>query len=90
VLPRTDVTRILTAIDRGDPRAAEQLFPLVYEGLRKLAARKLAREQPGQTLDATALVHEAYVRLVAAKREGNPITLPPSAGSGEVLASGAA
>src|SRR5262249_45471103 len=60
----SDVTRILSAIDRGDPHAAGQLLPLVYEELRKLAAAKLAREQPGQTLQATALVHEAYLRLV--------------------------
>jgi RNA polymerase sigma factor (TIGR02999 family) len=59
-----DVTHILSAIEQGDPRAAEQLLPLVYEELRKLAAQKLAREQPGQTLQATALVHEAYLRLV--------------------------
>src|SRR5260370_1210957 len=60
----TDVTRILSAIGRGDPHAAEQLLPLVYEELRKLAAQKLAHEKPGQTLQATALVHEAYLRLV--------------------------
>ncbi len=60
----TDVTRILSAIDQGDPQAAEQLLPLVYEELRKLAAAKLASEKPGQTLQATALVHEAYLRLV--------------------------
>jgi RNA polymerase sigma factor (TIGR02999 family) len=60
----TDVTRILSAIEQGDPRAAEQLLPLVYDELRKLAARKLTQEKPGQTLDATALVHEAYLRLV--------------------------
>ena len=59
-----EVTRILSAIDQGDPRAAAQLLPLVYEELRKLAAQKLAQEAPGQTLQATALVHEAYVRLV--------------------------
>jgi RNA polymerase sigma factor (TIGR02999 family) len=59
-----EVTRILSAIDRGDPCAAEQLLPLVYEELRKLAAQKLAQEQPGQTLQATALVHEAYLKLV--------------------------
>src|SRR4051812_34062797 len=59
-----DVTRVLSAIDQGDPRAAEQLLPLVYDELRKLAARRLAREKPGQTLQATALVHEAYLRLV--------------------------
>ena len=59
-----DVTRILSAIDGGDPQAAEQLLPLVYEELRKLAAARLAQEKPGQTLQATALVHEAYLRLV--------------------------
>jgi hypothetical protein len=55
----SDVTRILTAIDQGDPHAAEQLLPLVYDALRRLAAEKLAQEKPVQTLDATALVHEA-------------------------------
>jgi RNA polymerase sigma factor (TIGR02999 family) len=60
----SDVTRILNAIEQGDPHAAEQLLPLVYDELRKLAALRLAHEKPGQTLDATALVHEAYVRLV--------------------------
>jgi RNA polymerase sigma factor (TIGR02999 family) len=59
-----EVTRILTAIDQGDPQAAEQLLPLVYDELRQLAAQKLAQEKPGQTLQATALVHEAYLRLV--------------------------
>jgi RNA polymerase sigma factor (TIGR02999 family) len=59
-----DVTCILSAIEAGDPHAAEQLLPLVYEELRRLAAQKLAQEKPGQTLDATALVHEAYIRLV--------------------------
>jgi RNA polymerase sigma factor (TIGR02999 family) len=59
-----DVTRILSAIEQGDPQAAEQLLPLVYNELRKLAAQKLAQEKPGQTLQATALVHEAYLRLV--------------------------
>jgi hypothetical protein len=59
-----DVTRILSAIEHGDPEAAEQLVPLVYEELRKLAAQRLANEKPGQTFQATALVHEAYVRLV--------------------------
>ena len=59
-----DVTRILGKIEAGDPSAAEQLLPLVYEELRKLAAAKMAQEDPGQTLQATALVHEAYVRLV--------------------------
>jgi len=59
-----EVTSILAAIEQGDPRAAEQLLPLVYDELRKLAAQRLAREAPGQTLQATALVHEAYLRLV--------------------------
>jgi RNA polymerase sigma factor (sigma-70 family) len=59
------ITRILSAIEQGDPRAAEGLLPLVYDELRKLAAQRLAQERPGQTLDATALVHEAYLRLVA-------------------------
>ena len=60
----SEVTRILSAIERGDPSAADQLLPLVYDELRHLAAQKLAQEKPGQTLQATALVHEAYVRLV--------------------------
>ncbi len=60
----SDVTQILLQIESGDPSAAEQLLPLVYEELRKLAATKLAQEKPGQTLQATALVHEAYIRLV--------------------------
>jgi RNA polymerase sigma factor (TIGR02999 family) len=60
----SDVTRILSAIEQGDPHAAEQLLPLVYDELRKLAAAKLAQEKPGQTLQPTALVHEAYLRLV--------------------------
>jgi RNA polymerase sigma factor (TIGR02999 family) len=64
-----DVTRILSAIEAGDPSAAEQLFPLVYDELRKLAAAKLAQEKPGQTLQATALVHEAYLRLVGSAPE---------------------
>jgi RNA polymerase sigma factor (TIGR02999 family) len=59
-----EVTRILSTAEQGDPRAAEQLLPLVYDELRKLAAHKLAQEQPGQTLQPTALVHEAYLRLV--------------------------
>jgi RNA polymerase sigma factor (TIGR02999 family) len=63
-----EVTRILSAINQGDPHAAEQLLPLVYDELRKLAAGKLAQERPGQTLQATALVHEAYLRLVGVKR----------------------
>jgi RNA polymerase sigma factor (TIGR02999 family) len=64
----SDVTHILTAIEQGDPHAAEQLLPLVYDELRKLAAQKLAQEKPGQTLQATALVHEAYLRLVDAEK----------------------
>src|ERR671922_2207009 len=60
----SEVTRILSAIEQGDPQAAEQLLPLVYDELRRLAAQKLAQEKPGQTLEATALVHEAYIRLV--------------------------
>jgi RNA polymerase sigma factor (TIGR02999 family) len=59
-----DVTHILSAIERGDPNAADQLLPLVYDELRRLAAQRLAHERPGQTLQATALVHEAYLRLV--------------------------
>ena len=64
----SEVTRILSAIEEGDPHAAEQLLPLVYEELRKLAAAKLSQEKSGQTLDATALVHEAYLRLVDVPR----------------------
>ena len=60
----SDVTRILSAIEQGDPSAADQLLPLVYDELRRLAAERLAHEKPGQTLEATALVHEAYLRLV--------------------------
>jgi RNA polymerase sigma factor (TIGR02999 family) len=60
----SDVTRILSQIESGDPSAAEQLLPLVYDELRKLAAAKMAQEKPGQTLQATALVHDAYIRLV--------------------------
>ena len=63
-----EVTRILSAIEQGDPHAAEQLLPLLYDELRQLAAQKLAQELPGQTLQATALVHEAYVRLVDVDR----------------------
>jgi RNA polymerase sigma factor (TIGR02999 family) len=66
----SDVTRILLQIESGDPAAAEQLLPLVYEELRKLAAAKLAQEKPGQTLQATALVHEAYLRLVENREQG--------------------
>ena len=65
----TDVTHILSAIEQGDPHAANQLLPLIYDELRKLAAARLAQEKPGQTLEATALVHEAYVRLVDVDKE---------------------
>jgi RNA polymerase sigma factor (TIGR02999 family) len=64
----SDVTRILSAVEQGDPHAAEQLLPLVYNELRKLAAQRLAQEAPGQTLQATALVHEAYLRLVGVEK----------------------
>jgi RNA polymerase sigma factor (TIGR02999 family) len=63
-----EVTQIFTAIERGDPHAAERLLPLVYDALRRLAAEKLAQEKPGQTLQATALVHEAYIRLVEVEK----------------------
>ena len=66
----SNVTRILTAIERGDVQAADELLPIVYEELRQLAAQMLARERPGQTLQATALVHEAYLRLVGSEDEG--------------------
>src|SRR5438128_1916341 len=66
----SDVTRILSAIEQGDPHAASQLLPLVYDELRRLAAHKLGREAPGQTLQPTALVHEAYLRLVGKDNEG--------------------
>jgi RNA polymerase sigma factor (TIGR02999 family) len=65
-----DVTRILSDIGQGDPKAAEALLPLVYDELRKLAAQRLAKEKPGQTLQATALVHEAYMRLIGAQDPG--------------------
>jgi len=77
----SDVSRILSAIEQGDPGAAEQLLPLVYDELRKLAAQRLAHEKPGQTLDATSLVHEAYLRLVA-----NPGPASPGRESGESIA----
>jgi RNA polymerase sigma factor (TIGR02999 family) len=67
----SEITRILQAIDQGDPGAADQLPPLVYAELRQLAAQKLAQEKPGQTLDATALVHEAYLRLVGDQQFAN-------------------
>ena len=67
----SDVTRILSAIEEGDPHAAETLLPLVYDELRRLAATQLAREKPGQTFEATALVHEAYLRLVGDQQFAN-------------------
>ena len=70
----SDVTHILSAIEQGDPHAAEQLLPLVYDELRKLAAGRMANEGPGQTIQATALVHEAYLRLVASP--GTPGSAP--------------
>ena len=83
----TEVTHILSAIEQGDPHAAEQLLPLVYEELRKLAAQKLAQEKPGQTLQATALVHEAYLRLVGGGRRGSA---PPDwSGRGHFFAAAA-
>src|SRR5262245_33281581 len=80
----SDVTRILERIEQGDPQAAEKLLPLVYDELRKLAAAKLAQENPGQTLQATALVHEAYLRLVTTPEARNQ---EPVA-SDEILAPG--
>jgi RNA polymerase sigma factor (sigma-70 family) len=81
----SDVTRLLSAMDQGDPRAAEQLLPLVYDELRKLAAARLAQERPGQTLQATALVHEAYLRLVGGGgdrgQELSPVSCPLAPGS---------
>jgi RNA polymerase sigma factor (TIGR02999 family) len=65
----TELTHILSAMEQGDPQAAERLLPLVYDELRRLAARKLAKEKPGQTLQATALVHEAYLRLIGGDLE---------------------
>ena len=79
----SEITRILSAIEQGDPTAAEQLLPLVYDELRKLAARQLAQEKPGQTLQATALVHEAYLRLVGAE------TAQPWDGRGHFFAAAA-
>jgi hypothetical protein len=72
LMPMNDVTRVLSAIEQGDAHAAERLLPLVYDELRRLAAQKLAQEKPGQTLEATALVHEAYLRLVASPATSAP------------------
>jgi RNA polymerase sigma factor (TIGR02999 family) len=81
-----EITRILSAIEQGDPKAAAQLLPLVYDELRRLAAQKLAHEKPGQTLDATALVHEAYLRLVESEQQG---TSPPWTGRSHFFAAAA-
>jgi RNA polymerase sigma factor (TIGR02999 family) len=81
-----EVTRILSALEQGDPHAAAQLLPLVYEELRKLAAQKLAQEKPGQTLEATALVHEAYLRLVDSEQR---VTSPQWTGRGHFFAAAA-
>jgi hypothetical protein len=74
--PMSEVTRILSAIEQGDPQAAEQLLPLVYDELRKLAAQKMAQEKPGQTLQATALVHEAYSRTSNDEKTPDPFSAP--------------
>src|SRR6266851_4878961 len=86
VLLMSEVTRILSAIEPGVRHAAEQLLPLVYDELHQLAAAKLAQEKPGQTLDATALVHEAYLRLVDTDQRG---TSPPWTGRGHFFAAAA-
>jgi RNA polymerase sigma factor (TIGR02999 family) len=85
----TEVTRILSAIEQGDPHAAEQLLPLVYDELRWLAAQKLAQEKPGQTLQATALVHEAYLRLVASPGRQSGDSEPPWNSRGHFMAAAA-
>jgi RNA polymerase sigma factor (TIGR02999 family) len=82
----SEVTRILSAMEEGDARAGAQLLPLVYDELRKLAAHRLAQEKPGQTLDATALVHEAYLRLVETERGDSQ---PPWCGRGHFFAAAA-
>ena len=82
----SEVTRVLSAVAQGEPGAAEQLLPLVYAELRKLAAQKLAQEKPGQTLQATALVHEAYLRLVEGERRGSS---PPWNSRGHFFAAAA-
>src|SRR5262245_30412246 len=69
----SDLTRILSQMEQGDPHAAEKLLPLVYDELRILAAAKLAQEKPGQTLQATALVHEAYLRLIGGRKDGGGV-----------------
>jgi RNA polymerase sigma factor (TIGR02999 family) len=84
----SEVTRILAAIEQGDPHAAGQLLPLVYDEPRKLAAQRLAQEKPGQTLQPTALVHEAYLRLVAGP-QGERQEAPPWDGRGHFFAAAA-
>jgi RNA polymerase sigma factor (TIGR02999 family) len=85
-----EVTQILCAIERGDAQAAERLLPMVYDELRRLAAQRLSQEKPGQTLQATALVHEAYLRLVAGARDtGDPETARKWAGRGHFFAAAA-
>ena len=79
----SQLTQILNSIEQGDPHAAEELLPLVYEELRKLAAAKLAQEKPGQTLEATALVHEAYLRLMNTGRESEARTPDVSPGKNQ-------
>jgi hypothetical protein len=76
VPPMNEVTRVLSAIEEGDPHAAEQLLSLVYDELRKLAEQKLAQEKPGQTLEATVLVHAAYLRLVDVYKAQRTETTP--------------
>src|SRR5690242_7146824 len=88
VSPMSEVTRILSAINQGDPHAASQLLPLVYDELRKLAAQRLAHETPGQTLQPTALVHEAYLRLVASP-QGERQEEPPWDSRGHFFAAAA-
>jgi len=85
----SEVTGILSAIEEGDPRAAEQLLPLVYDELRRLAAQKLAQEKPGQTLQATALVHEAYLCLVASPGRKSGAAEPHWEGRGHFFAAAA-
>jgi RNA polymerase sigma factor (TIGR02999 family) len=84
-----DVTRVLDAMRKGDPQAANQLLPLVYDELRKLAAQKLAHEAPGQTLQPTALVHEAYLRLVASEQPNTSADSPRWDGRGHFFAAAA-
>jgi RNA polymerase sigma factor (TIGR02999 family) len=85
----SEVTRILSAIEQGDPHAAEELLPLVYDQLRRLAAQKLAQEKPGQTLQPTALVHEAYLRLVASPGRESGEAEPHWDGRGHFFAAAA-